>query len=132
MIIRLKKNDHGDEQKPPRPLDIVLEDKIYRNKILQNCDKLGEAENLFKISISPDYNKDEQEKFRAPATEAKKKLQPSLQKTQEKTHQKITKKWRKPNWKENVTNTKQFFPCGIQTPTLTLQATWTTEQNQAC
>ena len=49
MIIRLeKKNDHGDEQKPPRPLNIVLEDKIYRNKILQNCDKLGEAENLFK------------------------------------------------------------------------------------
>ena len=75
MIIRLeKKNDHGDEQKPPRPLNIVLEDKIYRNKILQNCDKLGEAENLFKISISPDYNKDEQEKIRALATEAKEKI----------------------------------------------------------
>ena len=79
MIIRLeKKNDHGDEQKPRRPLNIVLENKIYRNKILQNCDKLGEAENLFKISISPDYNKDEQEKFRALATEAKKKLEEDL------------------------------------------------------
>ena len=75
MTIRLeKKNDHGDKQKPPRPLNIVLEDKIYRNKVLQNCNKLGEAENLFKISISPDYNKDEQEKIRALATEAKKKI----------------------------------------------------------
>ena len=79
MIIRLeKKNDHGDEQKPRRPLNIVLEDKIYLNKVLQNCDKLGEAKNSFKISISPDYNKDEQEKFRALATEAKKKLEEDL------------------------------------------------------
>ena len=39
-IIRLgKKNDQDDEQKPPRPLKIVLEDTIYHNKILQkNCD----------------------------------------------------------------------------------------------
>ena len=61
-----------------RAYTVVLEDKIYRNKILQNCDKLGEAENLFKISISPDYNKDEQEKIRALATEAKKKLEKDL------------------------------------------------------
>ena len=79
-IIRLgKKNDLDDEQKPPRPLKIVLEDKIYRNKVLQNCDKLGEAEDLFKnISVSPDYNKDEREKIRALATEAKKKSEEDL------------------------------------------------------
>ena len=75
-IIRLgKKNDQDDEQNPPRPLKIVLEDKIYRNKVLQNCDKLGEAEDLFKnISISPDYNKDERQKIRALVTEAKEKI----------------------------------------------------------
>ena len=74
-----KKNDQDDEQKPPRPLKIVLEDKIYRNKVLQNCDKLGEAEDLFKnISVSPDYNKDEREKIRALATEAKKKSEEDL------------------------------------------------------
>ena len=138
-IIRLgKKNDQDDEQKPPRPLKIVLEDTIYRNKILQkNCDKLREAEDLFKnISMSPDYSKDEPEIIGALVTEAKKKteeylnfvyrvrgpskilqlktfakrwLQPNLQKAQDKTHQKITKKWKKPNWKENVTNPNSFF-----------------------
>ena len=58
-IIRLgKRNDQDDEQKPPRPLKIVLEDKIYRNKVPQNCDKLAEAEDLFKNNnVSPDYNK---------------------------------------------------------------------------
>ena len=80
IIIRLgKRNDRDDEQKPPRPLKKVLEDKIYRNKSLQKCDKLGFAEDLFKnISVSPDYNKDEREKVRALATEAKKKSEEDL------------------------------------------------------
>ena len=74
-IRRGKKNEQGDEQKPSRPLKIVLDDKIYHNKVPPNYDKLGEAEDLFKnISISPDYNKDEREKIRALAAEAKKKI----------------------------------------------------------
>ena len=60
-------------------MKIVPEDKIYRNKVLQNCDKLGEAEALFKnISVSPDYNKDEREKIKALATEAKKNSEEDL------------------------------------------------------
>ena len=80
IIIRLgKKNDQGDEQKPPRPLKIVLENEIYRNKVLQNCDKLGEAEDLFmNISISLDYSQEERENIRALATEAKKKSEEDL------------------------------------------------------
>ena len=79
-IIRLgKKNDQGDEQKPPRPLKIFLENIIYCNKVLQNCDKFGEAEDLFKnISVSQDYNKDELEKIKALTTEANKKFEADL------------------------------------------------------
>ena len=47
-----------------------------KNKVLQSC---GGAEDLFKnISISPDYNKDEREKIKALATEAKKNSEEDL------------------------------------------------------